>query len=98
MLCAESEAIDHPGVAEAQGPDDLWAEGNLGHVLSEMDRTGGTPELHSASPAAALSLGVSEVRGLESTFLRGCRAMGLELGLWFSFLLCLELADDSWQA
>lgn len=50
-----------PGVAEAEGPDNLWAEGNLGPVLSEMDRTGGATELHTTSPAAALSLGVSGV-------------------------------------
>lgn len=102
MFCAGTEAIDQPGVAETQGPVDLWAGGNPGPVLSEVDRTGDTSELHTTSPDASLSLGVSEVwwawLGAWNLFFKGCRTMGLELRLWFSFLLCLELAVDSGQA
>lgn len=46
LLYAGTKAIGHSGVAEAQGPDNLWAEEEpLGPVLSEVDRVGMAAEL-----------------------------------------------------
>lgn len=75
LLYAGTKAIDHPGVAKAQGPVICGQRRNL-WVLSCLKWTelAGLQSYRPPTPVAALPLRISQVSGI---YLKGCRPPGL---------------------